>query len=220
MELYSKILLLVLSSLIGAGLGFIAQSYFNKLRFRQSTTESIVKRYLDARDELCTLVAECAVNANSQDSEWLNRTLNSISLSYYKFFDYMPKLVIKEMICLQACLKGAGKILYKLEGENLCPIESNDLENFCRNIATLENIAYALYFNLHNGSEEKLCNHRIEYQARQALMNINKHFTEKNLTSLSLFRPKGHKTRHMYYSPLGILRHMQVKWNNYFCIAK
>ncbi len=192
MDIYSKIYTILISTFLGAGLGFLAKSYFVRLGFRQSTIESIVNRYLDARDELCALVAECAVKTDSQDEQWLNETRKSISLAYYKYYDYMPNEVIKELICLQACLKDSNNRLYKIHAEKLRRIEKNDLQIFCETIATFKNIAPAIYFNLHNGAESDMRDHRIEYQARHTLININRYFTEKNLTSLNLFRPKAH----------------------------
>lgn len=190
--LESKIITIVVSSILGAGFGFLAKSYFARLSFRQSTIESIVTRYLDARDELCSILAECAVKSDATDDEWLLDVRNKISLSYYKFFDYIPKEVLRELICFQACLKDPKNQLYKVEDESLCLIAPEDLKGFCENISTFTNLAPAIYMNLHNGEENFRKSNRVEYQARHALMNINKYFTEENLTSLELFAPKSH----------------------------
>lgn len=189
----SKLITIIVSSILGAGFGFLAKSYFARLSFRQSTIESIVTRYLDARDELCSILAECAVKSDATNDEWLLDVRNKISLSYYKFFDYIPKEVLRELICFQACLKDPNNQLYKAENESLRLIAKADLKEFCENISTFTNIAPAIYMNLHNGEESFRRNNRIEYQARHALMNINKYFTEENLTSLELYAPKSRK---------------------------
>lgn len=186
----SKIIAMLFSAFIGAGLGFLTQSYLSRLSFRQKTIESVVKRYLDARDEICELVAGCAVNSNPGDENWLKERRNSISFAYYKYFDYIPEEVIKELICLQACLKDGQNRLHKIDGRNLMLINEKDLEGFCKTISTLDNISHAIYYNMKHCSGYKRRENNIEYQARHALMNINKFFTEQNLTSLELFKPK------------------------------
>lgn len=188
----SKIITVIFSTFLGAGLGFLAKSYFSRMSFRQSTIESVVKRYLDARDEICELVANCAVKANPKDENWLTDTRNSISIAYYKYFDYMPAEIIKELICLQACLRDKKNRLHKIESENLMLLNKNDIEAFCEKISTLKNVAHAIIYNLYNGDEDEKRKKRIEYQARHTLVNINIFFTEENLTSLALFRPKSH----------------------------
>ena len=166
-------------------MGFLAKAYFNRLSFRQSNIESIINRFLNSRDEICEILAECAVYANSEDEEWLEHNRNLLSLAYYKFYDYMPYEIIQEFICLQACLKDPENRLYMAENHSLRRVRAIDLETFCKEISTFKNLAPAIFYNLHHGSIIEIRNHRIEYQARHALVEINKRFTEENLTFLN-----------------------------------
>ncbi len=190
MDIQAKLLTILVSSILGAGLGFIAKSYFSRLSFKQRTVESIVERYLDVRDLLCGIIAECATHPNVEDAAWMKKIQHDLSMAYYQYYDYIPHKVVQEVICLQACVKDPHNRLYQIHEGALGYLDSADLEAFCLRIASFRNNAHAMMANLHHGAEEKVRNHRIEYQARHTLKFINQYFTEENLTSLTLFRPK------------------------------
>lgn len=190
MEIYLKILTIVLGSLVSAWLGFLAKTYFVNLSFRQNAIEAVVTRYLDARDDISDLLADCAVDAKARDTDWLLSMEQAIGHAYYKYFDYMPNEVIQELLCLQVCIHDAGNHLYKIEDGNLKWLDDSDLASFCETIARVGNIAPTIYYKLKSDVLDDICSRRIEYQAKYVLMNMNMYFTEENLTSLSLFRPK------------------------------
>lgn len=190
MDIQVKLLTVFVSTLLGAGVGFLAKSYFTRLSFQQRTIESIVERYLDVRDKLCGLIAECATHPDVDDSAWMNKIQRDLSMAYYQYYDYIPHEVVQEIICLQACVKDPKNRLHNIRDDALEYLDDSEVQNFCESFASFRNNVHAMLVNLHHGADSKIRNHRIEYQARHTLRFINQYFTEDNLTSLVLFRPK------------------------------
>lgn len=190
MELDSKIYTILIGVLLGSALGFLTQSYLARVSLRSKILESLVNRYLSARDEVCAIVASCTIGVNSSDSKWVRSKQDSLCLIYYKYYDYIPQEVIRELICLQACLADQENRLFEVRDNELCPVTQSQLPIFCDHIALLSNIAHALYYNLHNGTSESIRGNRIEYQARHVLVMVNRYFTEANLSSLHLVASK------------------------------
>lgn len=184
----SKVVVAIVSALIGSGLGFLAKSYFLRLGLKHKITDTIIIRYLDIRDEICKIVSDCAVDPNVTDKAWREGKIVEIGKAYYKYFDYVPNEIIRELICLQACLKVEGSHLYKSEGSDMARIKQEEIEAFTYVISSFGNYAHAIYFNLMFSDPSARQNYRVEYQARHVLIAINRIFTEDNLLSIDFLK--------------------------------
>ncbi|MFQ3245353.1 MAG: hypothetical protein ACI9SP_002000 [Arenicella sp.] len=188
----SKVVIAIISALIGSALGFLAKSHFLKLSLKHKLTDTIINRYLDIRDEISKIVSDCAVGPNVMDESWRHSKINELGRAYYQFFDYVPHEIIRELTCLQFCLKVEGDYLYKSQGNNLTRVKQEDLEEFCYAISSFGNYSHAIYFNLMFSKDSDKRNFRVEYQARHVLMMINRFFTEENLSNIEFLKPKNY----------------------------
>lgn len=192
MNFEEKIFIAITSAILGAVLGVFVKTFVAHIGFRHKIIENIVSRYLDARDSICEIVAECATFKDDFDltNIWLDEKRLNISKLYYQYYDYIPTKAIHALICFQACLKDRHNRFYSIKDNNLVVSGECEIADIMKSISLLENIKLAAVFNINRSDQEISRRYRIEYQARYTLTVINENFTEENLSSLRLFKPK------------------------------
>lgn len=178
------------SVVVGAGLGLLTQAYLFRLNVRRSAVDVVIRRYLDARDQICAVLAECTLDRDDMDRAWLREQRVNITRLYYQYYDYIPSEVIQALICFQACLRSRNNHLFQIRRNCIVRVDADHLEDLIAAVSLVSNLQLPLRVALEYASPKSARLIRVQLQARYTLVMINRYFTEKNLTSLRLLKAR------------------------------
>lgn len=180
-------------------MGLLASVCIAYLQHKQDITIKIIEQYFAAREQLCdqlSALANLQVTSSCKlDTATLAEYQENISKLFYKYYDFLPPEVLKEMLCLHACLSDKENRLYKHENNCLILIEDKDIEGFIGQISLIDNFKYYAPIPLESKDPNIRRAASVNYQARSVLVSMNYHFTIQHLRSWNRYLQKSKETK-------------------------
>lgn len=198
------IILPVITLVAGTFLGLLTSVCISYLQHKQDITVKVIEQYFAAREQLCdqlSTLANLQVTSSGQlEAKTLAEYQENVSKLFYKYYDFLPPEVLKEMLCLYTCLSDKENRLYRHENNCLFLIENKALEAFVERISLVDNFKYYAPIPLKNKNSHVRRAASISYQARSVLVSINHHFTIQHLISWNRYLPKSKELRSKLHS--------------------
>lgn len=173
----------ILTLILGIVLGLVSGMVTAYVRQRQAIGLKIVDQYFEVRKEVCAGISKLAsipIGTRLDHAE-LQRTRVELVEAFYLHYDFLPTEVLRELICLHACLASPRSTIFCCRGRRLRPLAPEDVDAFLENIALVEELKAIGPINLASPLESVRRSARVSYQARTALQALNEHFTLRNL---------------------------------------
>lgn len=173
----------LISVFLVAVLSLVSNFLIIRYNQRQNISNKIIEQYFKIREDICQKVSRLAnLKTLSELGENELKEINDeISQLYFKYYDFLPKEVIYELMCLHTNLTDKGNNLYTIDGKGLMIIEGEKLEAFLESVSLINNSKYFICYKLN--SEDNLIRKAtaINLQARKVLITMNTFFSLENL---------------------------------------
>ena len=186
----NKILLVLIAAFIGAFISTILVSF---LRQKEEIRNKILDQYLIVRKEITEVLAKMAskpFNERFTDDE-IGTFRNQLSTFFYQYYDFLPRALLRELLCLISCLGDKEHRIYKFQNRRFVPIDLNDdLPIFLESISMSDNFMWQAQMKLHGKASPSRRVAGIVCQTRFVLLNFNKHFSLRQLRRWSRHLPK------------------------------
>lgn len=186
------IILPLLTLALGAFLGLLTSIYITHNQHRHDVTIKVVEKYFGARELLCDMLSNLASLqlTNNVDIASLPEYKKELSKLFYKYYDFLPVKVLREIVCLYACLSDRENRLFMFKEQKgkddlLLLMTDSDIEGFIKKISVIENFESYALIPLKSKDSNMRRTASINYQARSVLQTINGYFTIQNLLSWS-----------------------------------
>lgn len=188
----TNLILPLITLFIGTMLGFLSSLLISYLQQKHNVAIRVLEQYLKIREGLCDKLSSLASTRtdNTLSYSSLSDLRDEISMLFYKYYDFLPSEVLKEMLCLHACLSDKQNKIYRCKNNSLLPIEDSEIEEFIEQIAMVENFKYYALIPLNSKDDNVRRATSIRYQARSVLVAMNKYFTLKELMTWAKHLPK------------------------------
>lgn len=177
----------ILSVIIVSILGIITNIIVIRYSQKQNILSKLVDRYFVIRDNITHILSDYVSlkTTNDYSVEQLNIYCNQVSKIYYEYYDFLPKEVLHELICLYANLSDTEHRLYTMKDHSLALLEKKDMDEFLQNITIIDNNKQFIYYNLFGNDAMKKKFTSINIQSRKVLSTMNQYFTLNNLLYLN-----------------------------------
>lgn len=138
---YSVILASV-TSVVGVLIGIILGHIFDirKANKRENFEYNLsiyneYKRVSAEIIEAVTPLTSLGLKPRGLSSEQLSVWSKNISELYFKYYTYLPQIVLNEMNCLHSCLQSGGRRIFCIKDKKILDCEKNDAKELFRDTA-------------------------------------------------------------------------------------
>lgn len=138
---YSVILASV-TSVVGVLIGIILGHIFDirKANKRENFEYNLsiyneYKRVSAEIIEAVTPLTSLGLKPRGLSSEQLSVSSKNISELYFKYYTYLPQIVLNEMNCLHSCLQSRGRRIFCIKDKKILDCEKNDAKELFRDTA-------------------------------------------------------------------------------------
>ena len=85
--------------------------------------------------EAVTPLTSLGLKPRGLSSEQLSVWSKNISELYFKYYTYLPQIVLNEMNCLHSCLQSGGRRIFCIKDKKILDCEKNDAKELFRDTA-------------------------------------------------------------------------------------
>lgn len=167
--------------------GLITNFLVIKYTQKQNVSSKILDKYFAIRDSMVNVIGDFASLkiTDIYNEHQIDYYAKEITKLYYLYYDYLPKEVLQELICLHSNLSDKKHRLFIMKGNDVAFIEDEEeIVKLLDSMSIIENANHFIYYMLNNDEEVLKASVSINIQSRKVLMTMNKLFTVNNLIKI------------------------------------
>ena len=182
------IVVLLVFLVIGIGARFLS----NYLKHSSDVSIKLLEEYLKVRSFFTEELSELASLPFSFPVQniAIDEHHKKLSKAFYQYWDYLPRELLVQLLCLLCCLPDPQNRLYTHKNGRITVVRPNDITDFVRLIAMTRNVRMYATLKLKNGTESEKRVAGIVCQARMVLLTFNNHFNLRDLRRFAKHIPK------------------------------
>lgn len=174
--------LTIFSVVLVALFGLISNILIIQINQKKDVNSKLIEQYLKIREDLCVILSDL-INLKDINNVDFNNLSRLVEKLFYKHYDFIPKEVLDELLCLQVILQSEYGHLFRIINKKLVIIDNDDSEikNYLEDISFVEAAKLFYYVQLKNADVESRKVLIINLQAKKVLYKMNDYFTLSNL---------------------------------------
>jgi hypothetical protein len=181
-----KELLPIFTLIAGAALALLSTLVASSIQHRRTFAVKLLEQYLVVRQDVAEKVAPLThIDVNLQLAPETRQQLrDSISLLYYRHFDFLPEPVLNSLVRLQTCIDrpDIGPISIKNNMISAMPME--EIPEFVEECSLLRNAVLFAPVALTSNNPVVRHNYAVRLHARHVLFQMNKFASINSLLNL------------------------------------
>ena len=173
----------IISVVIVAVLGFVSSLLITRVSQKHNVSTKIIEQYFKVREDITQKISEFTNLSTMKilDETRLVQYNEQISKIYYQYYDFLPKEILYDLLCLHCTLSDKANRLFKIKEKKLTVLDETELEAFLQSISAIEGAEQFIFYKLKSDDINVRRSTSIILQSRKVLVTMNEFFTLKNL---------------------------------------
>ncbi len=172
----------LMSVIVVAILGFISNILITRVNQKQNVSNKIIEQYFKIREEISDKISDLVTLKTVNDTNYdIINISKDISKLYYKYYDFLPREVLNEILCLHLTLTDQNNNIFRINNKSIQQIKDEEIEDYIKSTSYISNSKFFTYFLLKNDDVSIRRIASINLQAKKVLDTMNDFFTLNKL---------------------------------------
>ncbi len=181
-----KDLLPVFTLIAGAILALLGTLVASYIQHRRIFAVKLVEQYLVVRQDVAATVAPLTniKNELKLSPEIWQEHKDSISMLYYRHFDFLPESVLNSLVRLQTCIENPDIGPVAIRNNTISAMTKEEMPEFIEECSLLQNASFFAPIALTSNNPVVRHNYAVKLHARHVLFQMNKFASINSLLNL------------------------------------